>query len=335
MIDSFFLFSFVMPYYRRGYRRRYRFGRRYRRRLYRRSYARRYVNASSRSSIRCKCVVTGSATLHSGYADTLGSDVFHILPFDLQDADNPVPVTSSPLFTAYQNLYEEMKLIGLKVQICVTDQVGGATLPSLQIYTAWDRRHGYNEADLTPAAVKNAASSNVATALNNNVAKLSRSIYASDLIEKAQWMDSSISMNRIQAWQAAGTNPNFFCPAFFMVFGSPALNAGSEVASVHFSISVTYYVAFRNPRYGGSSSSKDLPARSVTFADDGGDGDDMEDDALQHDLDRLDAYRYDPDEPAGAAAAAAAEPAPLERRQRSAASQVAGDQPRRKKNAPG
>lgn len=280
-----------------------------------------------------KCVVTGSSTLHSGYADTLGVDVFGIKPLQTYAAGtNPVPVVSSPLFTAYQNLYEEMKLIGMKVQVSVTDQVGGATLPSLQIYTAWDRRHGYSEADYTPTMVKEAASSNVATALNNNVAKLSRSIYASDLIEKAQWFDSSpyTGSTTIDAWRQASKNPNFFCPAFYMCFGSPALSQASEVASVHFSISVTYYVAFRNPRYGGSSSSKDLPARSVTFADDGDDDMDIDDDALERDIARIEAYRNAPDEPAGAAAAAA-DPAPLERRQRSAASQAAGAQPIRKK----
>ena len=275
-----------MPAYRRGYRRRYRFGRRYRRRLYRRSYARRYVNASSRSSIRCKCVVTGSGTLKSGYGDTLSSSVFKIEPLLAQAAaTNPVPVVSSPLFQAYQNLYEEMKLIGMKVQISVTDQIGGSTLPSLQIYTAWDRRKGYGEAAYTPSEVKNSASSNVATALNNNVAKLSRSIYASDLIEKAQWFDSSAAGDvpgaTCTAYISANTNPNFFSPAFYMVFGSPSLAQGSEVASVHFSVSVTYYVAFRNPRFGGSSSSKDLPARSATVAlpdnDDDFDMDDLTD----------------------------------------------------------
>lgn len=237
-----------MAYYRR-YRRRFRGRRRYGRRRYRRSYARRYVNGSSRSSIRCKCVVTGSGTLRSGYGDSLGQDVFHILPFKVSAATNPVPLVSSPLFTAYQNLYEEMKLIGYKVQVSVTDQIGGSTLPSLQIYTAWDRRHGEGEADYSPSQIKASASSNVATALNNNVAKLSRSIYASDLIEKAQWFDSSKGPTAtIASWATAATNPNMFCPAFFMCFGSPSLSQASEVAAVHFSVSVTYYVAFRNPR---------------------------------------------------------------------------------------
>lgn len=258
-----------MAYYRR-YRRRFRGRRRYGRRRYRRSYARRYVNGSSRSSIRCKCVVTGSGTLHSGYGETLGSDVFRIIPLATKGDANVVPVTASPLFQAYQNLYEEMKIIGMKVQVAVTDQVGGSTLPSLQIYTSWDRRVGYGEADQTPAMVKNASSNNVATALNNNIAKLSRSIYASDLIEKAQWIDSSpvsAQNGTLVAWQTAALNPNFFHPAFYMCFGSPALAQASEVASVHFSVSVTYYIAFRNPRYGGTGvGSRELPAKGASLS---------------------------------------------------------------------
>lgn len=282
-------------WYRYGRRRwRYRKYRRFYRRYRRYGYARRYVNASSRSSIRMKCVVTGSSTLHSGYGDTLGSDVFHILPLQTYAAaTNPVPVVNSPLFQAYQTLYEEMKVIGMKVQVSVTDQIGGSTLPSLQIYTAWDRRHGYSEADYTPTMVKEAASSNVATALNNNVAKLSRSIYASDLIEKAQWFDSSpyTGSTTIDAWRQASKNPNFFCPGFYMCFGSPALAQGTEVASVHFSVSVTYYIAFRNPRYGGSSSAKDLPARTVTFPDEDDDLDmpplEAADDSIQDESSRM------------------------------------------------
>lgn len=258
-----------MAYYRR-YRRRFRGRRRYGRRRFRRSYARRYVNASSRSSIRMKCVVTGSATLKSGYGDTLSTDVFKIVPLRAKEATNVVPISESPLYGAYRDLYEEMKLIGMKVAISVTDQVGGSTLPSLQIYTAWDRRHGQGEDDFTPQMIKNASSGNVATALNNNVAKLSRSIYASDLIEKAQWFDSSsqssVSATNL-AWYTAGKNPNMFCPAFYMCFGSPGLSAGTEVGTVHFSVSVTYYVAFRNPRFGGSGgASKELPVKGASLS---------------------------------------------------------------------
>lgn len=304
---------------RRG--RLYRYGRfrgfRSYTRRYTRPYSRRYVNASSRSSIRAKCVVTGSGTLHSGYASTLGTDVFTILPFSPAAAGNPAPLVASPLFNAYVNLYEEMKLIGMKVQISVTDQIGGSTLPSLQIYTAWDRRHGHGEAAYTPTEIKNSASNNIATALNNNVAKLNRSVYASDLIEKATWMDSTLAGGYVNAWYVASQNPNMFAPAFFMCFGSPSLSAASEVASVHFSVSVTYYVAFRNPRYGGSSSSKDLPSRVVSFPDeDGGDADAVMRDgvpALPPDMPGDFPGDESDEEGDGGAAAPSAEPAGLVR----------------------
>lgn len=261
----------------RRYRRRW-LGRYYRRRrYYRRSYARRYVNASSRSSLRMKCVQTYSDTANSGYANTLSS-VQALFPYN---AMIPSAVVNNPLYQAYRNLYEETKLIGMKVQLSVTSVVGNATLPSLEIYSAWDRRCGQGELLPTGSDLKTMATSNVATALNNNVAKISRSIYASDLMEKAQWHDSepvSSSNNTDLAWDTASTNPNFFCPAFFFCFGSPSL--ASPGTTVNYSISITYYVAFRNPKYGGSASSKDLPVRSVAFpADDGDDFDgDMDED---------------------------------------------------------
>lgn len=259
-----------MPLYRRRYlRRRYpRLFRRWRR-GYRRSYARKYVNASSRSSIRMKCVETVSNTSGSGYGTTL-APVLLISPYN---GSNGACVVKSPLYKAYRNLYEETKLIGMKVQLSVTSVVGNATLPSLEMYTAWDRRCGRGEAVPTAADIKAMATSNVATALNNNVAKISRSIYASDLMEKAQWHDSSpisAADDTDAAWYQAEKNPNFFCPAFYFTFGSPSL--ASPGTTLSFTVSVTYYVAFRNPRYGGSGASKDLPVKSVTIDVDDDDG---------------------------------------------------------------
>lgn len=247
----------MVSYRRRRYLRRRRYGRRYRR--YRRSYARRYVNASSRSSIRMKCNETYTNTLQAGFSDDATSaTVLRIRPYDGSNAC----LTKNTLYKAYLNLYEETKLIGMKINLSVTSPVGDSVTPSLQIYTAWDRRSGSGEQPFTAAAIKAAASSSVATALNNNVAKLSRSIYASDLIEKAQWHDSSVGAGDIDtAWQLQSTNPNFFSPAFFLFFNSPTLGA---VHNISYTVSVTYYVAFRNPKYGGTGSgSKELPVKGA------------------------------------------------------------------------
>lgn len=301
-----------MPRFGSRYARRYRrykrfyrafggYGRRY-------SYSRKYVNANSRSSVRMKTVVTDTWNATAGYgASGTGAVVVQSHPLD--GTTDSLSAANSPLYRTYCSLYEECKMIGSKISIAVVSAVGGSDIPSLQIYTAWDRKYGSGEAALTAADIKNASTSNVATALNNNVAKLTRSCYASDLMEKATWFDATLdgTANNInQAWRAAGLNPNMFCPAFFAFFNCPSLGATKTISV---SVSITYYFAFRNPRYGGSGGSAkmiDLGARSVSFPD--------EDDG---DMDGAVPPLPDDDE---GDMDAAAEPAPLSRRARSNAS---------------
>lgn len=258
-------------FYRYG---RFRGARRYRRRYA--PYSRRYVNANSRSSVRMKTVVTDTWNATAGYgASATGAVVVESMP--LKGTNDSLSAANSPLYRTYCSLYEECKMIGSKISIAVVSAIGGSDIPSLQIYTSWDRKHGYGEPSYTAADIKNASTSNVATALNNNVAKLTRSCYASDLMEKATWFDATLDSaadNINQAWQAAALNPNMFCPAFFAFFNCPSLGATKAVSV---SVSITYYFAFRNPRYGGSGAAKlvDLGARSVSFPDD--DDGDMDD----------------------------------------------------------
>lgn len=228
-----------------------------------------------------KTAVEASYTLVVPDANTL-SDVMGINAFSPSGSSNR-SVLASPLYRTYCSLYEECKCIGMKVSISVASQIGGTALPSLQIYTAWDRRHGSGEALYTSQEIKNSSTYNVATALNNNVAKLTRSLYASDLMEKAQWHDCSVSVSggsyQDDAYTAAGVNPNFFCPCLFVCFGSPNLAQAQSPATVACSISTVYYFAFRNPKFGaGAASSKlvDLGAATVETKGTGpdeGDGD--------------------------------------------------------------
>lgn len=274
-----------MPSYRRLRYRRYR-PRRYVRRWFRRRF-RRYVNGSSKSTVRMKTAVESSVTI--SVPNNALSAVYNIPAFGSPSASiNARSVLASPLYRTYCSLYEEVKCVGMKVSLSVASPIGGTALPSLQIYTAWDRRHGYSEAPYTADGIKNSSTYNVATALNNNVAKLTRSIYASDLMEKAQWHDCKISgdpqtnSQQDDAFVAAAGNPNFFAPSFFMTLASPSLAAAQSPATVALQFSVVYYMAFRNPKYGaGASASKldDLGAR-VSIDDDDGDasgGGDMDD----------------------------------------------------------
>lgn len=189
--------------------------------------------------------------------------------------DTAVSALNSPLYRTYCNLYEEVKLIGMRVQIAVSTQIGGAALPSLQIFTAWDRRHGLLEANYSGDQIKNSATYNVATALNNNIAKLTRSIYASDLMERAQWHDSKLNLNAGSysdaAYAAAGNNPNFFSPAFFFSLCAPTL---AQATAADLQVSVVYYMAFRNPKYGGSGEAAKVSSIPLDVQDlRGGSGD--------------------------------------------------------------
>lgn len=253
-----------------------------------------------------KTSVNATIAATAGYGPGTGATVAFFRPLNGQ-ADN-LGAAQSALYRTYCNLYEECKMIGCKVSLAVVSAVGGTDIPSLQIYTAWDRKHGCGEPEFTAGDIKNAATSNVATALNNNVAKLTRSCYASDLMEKATWFDASLDAgnnNRNSAWVAAGLNPNMFCPSFFFYLNCPSKGA---TTSVSLSISVTYYFAFRNPRYGGAGDAKMMNLGPRPFDNlDGDGGDDMDDggDMVEHeDID--DQPDMDADSPPAAAEAAAA-----------------------------
>lgn len=291
--------------YARRYRRYKRFYRSFAPRRY--AYARKYVNATSKSSVRMKTNVTSSFKATAGYGnDNTGSVVYYFQPFG--PSGDQFSAANSPLYTTYCSLYEEVKVIGVKVNLSVSSPVGGADIPSLQIYSCWDRKYGYGEATPTVANIKASATSNVATALNNNVAKLSRSCYASDLMEKATWIDATLDAtnnNRNKAWFTAGQNPNMFHPSFEYFLTCPSLGVTKEI---ELSLSVTYYFAFRNPRYGGSAGSAklvDLGGRPVSHPDDD-----------EGDMDAAAAAPPLPDDDEGDMDA----PAPLSRRARSNAS---------------
>lgn len=274
-----------MPLFGRRYRRYRRYKRFYRRYKGRRGYSRKYVNASSKSNVRIRTSIDKVINLGSGTSAGPGN-VNSTNCFGAYDPTSPgTTVLASPLYRTYCGLYEEVKCVGMKVSVACNSVVGNATVPSLQMYTAFDRRHGDGEAAWTAAEIKNSSTYNVATAINNNVAKISRSVWASDLMEKAQWHDCSLATDMQgvytdEAYVAAAANPNFFSPCFFICLQSPTLAAATQVS---LSIAVTYYMAFRNPKYGGSAAARSLVVGDYGDMDIGGDmdaGGDADDAAL-------------------------------------------------------
>ena len=238
-------------------------------------------------------------------ANATATAVSRMCPWD--SASAYASVLTSDLYRTYCSLYDEVKCIGMKVKINISSAVGGSDIPSLQIWTAWDRRAGYNETRPSAAEMKTYSTYQVATAVNNSVAKLERSIYASDLLEKAQWHDCTLSAlpgSDDLAYYAAGNNPNFFVPSMFVCMSVP--DKTTQV-TINGSVDIMYYFSFRNPKYGASSSSKDSFTVDVLprAMDPPGDEDDMD----QNDGAVDDDGAVDEDE--------AAAPSALTRRQRS------------------
>ena len=102
------------------------------------------MNGSSRSTVRLKVPVTTVGSWIQA-ANSQGTGVSSICPFD--PSTSWVSPLTSGLYRTYCSLYDEVKCIGMKVRINISSQVGGSDIPSLQIYTAFDRRRGFNEAN--------------------------------------------------------------------------------------------------------------------------------------------------------------------------------------------
>lgn len=281
-----------MPRYSRSrYSSRYRSYRRGWRRYYRRKFRRgfsRFVNGSSKSMVRVKVPVSAVFQVASvTSAGVLSSNP--VSPF-LSSA-NPMSALTSPLYRLYTGLYDEVKCIGMKAVISIGTPIGTSTVPSLTIVTAFDRRYGNSGETPTFSDLLNYSSQQKATAVNNSIAKLVRSVYASDLMEKAQWHDCSLSESggtySDVARSAAGANPNFFSPAMFLGMSQ----TGSTAQNINIQVDVMYYFGFRNPKFGAAASF----SKGVSFAD-------PEFETLEDEDDDMDTKRGDAELEATAAA---------------------------------
>lgn len=202
--------------------------------------------------------------------------------------NNALSALNSVLYRTYTTLYEEVKCIGMKVRIASATPIGTATLPNLYIVTTWDRRYCEGEPKPTFDDMQVYSTQQSAIAVNNSVAKLKRSCYASDIMEKAQWHDTTLEQTatywRDYAYDTAGANPNFFCPALALNFTAQGLTA---TVSVTFTFDVTYYFAFRNPKYGANPSNAKSQMMVGDAIPDADQEDDLDEDEAAEFLDTL------------------------------------------------
>lgn len=295
------------------YRRRW-YGRYYRRRrYYRRSYGRRFANGSSKSRVRIKVPVQFNVSLNVP-ANSNTSNVLTICPFfdngtatagTLSEAAVRGGLTNSQLFINYGNLYDSFKVDGMKVGVAITSHVGAGAgaFPSLAIYTAWDRKFERSDFTLanqypTVANLKTSSSFQPSTAVNNSITKLKRSCYASDIFEKASFIDchaatlatqmiagvANQSLTAFTSSDAGSIAYPAFCPCFMMGVDTGSSIDSANARPVNLVVEVMYYVTFRNPKFGGASASSKgddiaIP-RSIAMDDEDADLDHEDDDDL-------------------------------------------------------
>lgn len=269
-----------MPTYVYKYRRRY--GRRwsrYRRygaySRYRRRRSGTSSTASNRGRIRVRVPVQRviSVPVASGSFD---SSIVTSSPW-YQTREAAIPQTpngvcgavSSPLYRAYTGLYDQVKCDGVVSRISIVTAIGSA-IPAVQVVTAYDRMGTRDEvlnadanSTTTVASLFDFSSASIVSAINNSVAKTSRSCWASDIQERTVFHDCTVTQP-----VTSGVNAGFFSDVSFnsspehVGYFSPLTMIGLRLAAapsadttIQILLEQTYYFTFRNPKYGGSATS--------------------------------------------------------------------------------
>ena len=255
-----------MPTYVYKYRRRY--GRRYSRyrrygaySRYRRRRSGTSSTASSRGRIRVRVPVQQLVTLTIP-AQSIDSNVCTSSPY--YQATNVLPravaaAVAQRLYTAYVNLYDQVKCDGVVSNLSVVTPIGGAGgLNALQVIMAYDRCGCQNEiiADaITTAQLFNFSSSVARSAINNSVAKMSRSCWASDIQERTVFHDSTVAASNTAVWDrdfSSNATSRLLCAPAHAWCASCCCCA--ESTTVQVLLEQVYYFTFRQPKYGGDPS---------------------------------------------------------------------------------
>ena len=255
--------TYVYRYPRRRYGRRYSRYRRYGAySRYRRRRSGTSSTASSRGRIRVRVPVQQLVTL-TVPAQSVDSNVLLSSPY-YHAAAPPRGVAGAVyqrLYTAYVGLYDQVKCDGVVSNLSVVTPIGGVGgLNAIQVIMAYDRCGVQNEVisdAITTAQLFNFSSSVVRSAINNSVAKMSRSCWASDIQERTVFHDSTVSSSAAAVWDRDySSNPSkvgYFAP-LLMVGVRLAAAAPESAVTVQVLLEQTYYFTFRQPKYGGDPS---------------------------------------------------------------------------------
>ena len=271
-----------MPTYVYKYRRRY--GRRYSRyrrygaySRYRRRRGRTSSTATSRGRIRVRVPVQRLINVPVA-ASSFDSQIVTSCPW-YQSSDNFIKTqpwgvcgaVSSQLYRAYVGLYDQVKCDGVVTKLSIVTAIGSA-IPAVQVVMAYDRMGTGREllnTDGTPtttASLFDYSSASIVSAINNSVAKTSRSCWSSDIQERSVFHDCTLDSASAGSvfdkdYYATPDKCGYFSP--LTLIGLRLSAAPSSDTSVQILLEQTYYFTFRQPKYGGSATSADT--RSVAL----------------------------------------------------------------------
>lgn len=177
-------------------------------------------------------------------------------------------LANSPMFSSFQNMYDQVKLDGARVSI--TQKTSNDTYQSinnpLQIVTAWDRS-GLSAAtnptgnvstqNLSFSAISQYSSAFVKSAMYGTFYRVQRTIYPSTLEEKGQWVSTgSLSipatgtslLNYDSPTTPIETGSYKFKPIFLMAAQSQASAAATGTSFGTFQVEFSIPVTFRGLR---------------------------------------------------------------------------------------
>lgn len=262
--------------YRRSYRRYYPFYRRRWSSRYRRRYSRSSGVTNSRSRMRVRIPLQAQLTCQIPANGTAATAVC-IAPFcdTTNRTGNATTIsnangqcfgfTHSDLFRAYAALFDEVKFDGMRVKASVVETIGaGGNYSSLCLGSVIERNLQKDDVPPNNTTMNQWSSYSYHNVINNSVAKITRSVWASDLNERITFTDTDIQGtgantgilapgNALRSFRD-GASTTFFSPAIYLTIVPPT--AFAALRTVNFWVELVGYFTFRCPKYSSSGSTK-------------------------------------------------------------------------------
>lgn len=248
-----------------AYRRRYGYGRSWRRNWYRYGSRAGAMQRNGRRSftlsVPVEQIYTMSIAANSAFSNLLRTVPYmHPIGAAATTANRNSSAQSlleNAAYNMYTKLYDQVKIVSVSHRVYICNPVGvSGGLPSMKVYTAWDRDWTYGDQPLTMNDLLNGPESQSQMFVTNSRAEFTRAIRATDLQERTQFHDCSIENNSAGTYQGdievmEYHNPIGFNPSMSMAFEASDKTAADR--SFQVSISSRYVVVFRNPKFGLSN----------------------------------------------------------------------------------